>query len=152
MCVQHPSEVEPADAEPFEFSALRLRPPLSQNGTITWNTQASDGFDIVGLSADHQERVRLFFLSMRYDAGNISADNLERVRSSCGAFFCEYLNCWQVKQLARKDAMYPLTAADLNSIWKARLHLKNIEEALPKVPLLVASASLRAERPALAQS
>jgi hypothetical protein len=41
--------------------------------------------------------------------------------------------CFKVKQLARKDAMYPLTPSDLNSIWKARLHLKNIEEALPKV-------------------
>jgi hypothetical protein len=30
--------------------------------------------------------------------------------------------------------MYPLTASDLNSIWKARLCLMNIEEALPKVP------------------
>jgi len=41
--------------------------------------------------------------------------------------------CFKVKQLARKDAMYPLTPSDLNSIWRARLHLKNIEEALPKV-------------------
>jgi hypothetical protein len=51
---------------------------------------------------------------------------------------CVFQLLWQVKQLARKDAMYPLTAADLNSIWKARLHLKNIEEALPKVLLLIA--------------
>ena len=85
MCVQFPSDVEPADAETFEFSALRLRPPVSQNGNITWNTQACDGFEIAGLPPANQERVRLFFLSMRYDAGNLSADNLERVRPLFGA-------------------------------------------------------------------
>ncbi len=79
MCVQIPSDVEAANAETFEFSALRLRPPLSQNGTVTWNTQAADGFELAGLSPDHHERVRLFFLSMRHDAGNLSAESLERV-------------------------------------------------------------------------
>jgi hypothetical protein len=86
MCVQLPSDAEPTDIENFEFSTLRLRPPLCQSGSVIWNTQATDGFEITGLSQSHQERVRLFFLSMRYDAGNLSAESLERVRCCCGAF------------------------------------------------------------------
>ena len=86
MCVQLPLDAEPADIENFEFSTLRLRPPLCQSGSVIWNTQASDGFEITGLSPSHQERVRLFFLSMRYDAGNLSAESLERVRFFCAAF------------------------------------------------------------------
>lgn len=133
MCVQLPLDAEPADIENFEFSTLRLRPPLCQSGSVIWNTQASDGFEITGLSPSHQERVRLFFLSMRYDAGNLSAESLERVRFSVEHLLWRVTLCFKVKQLARKDAMYPLTPSDLNSIWRARLHLKNIEEALPKV-------------------
>jgi hypothetical protein len=49
------------------------------------------------------------------------------------SFFQRVTRLRQVKQLARKDAMYPLTPSDLSCIWKARLLLKNIEEALPKV-------------------
>jgi hypothetical protein len=70
---------------------------------------------------------------MRFDAGSLSADHVERVRSFA-VCLAQIVTCSrQVKQLARKDAMYPLTPSDLSSIWKARLHLKNIEEALPKV-------------------
>ena len=39
--------------------------------------------------------------------------------------------------------MYPLTPSDLASIWQARLQLRNIEEALPKVLALLQQANYR---------
>lgn len=72
---------------------------------------------------------------MQHDAGALSADTLERVGSLCRVPLLSFVTFrfFKVKQLVRKDAMYPLTSSDLISIWKARLHLKNVEEALPKV-------------------
>jgi hypothetical protein len=133
LYVQLPLSNEQTDAEMFECSTLCLRPPIDQNDHIQWNSLFVDGFDHLGLSPDCLERVRVFVLSMRFDAGSLSADHVERVRSFA-VRLAQIVTCSrQVKQLARKDAMYPLTPSDLSSIWKARLHLKNIEEALPKV-------------------
>jgi hypothetical protein len=134
LFVQCASDIQSDATEPFEFSTLRLRPPLDLSGIVTWSSSSADGFDVTGLSPAHMERVRTFFISMRYDAGTLSADTLERVGSLCRVPLLIFVTfrC-KVKQLVRKDAMYPLTSSDLMSIWKARLHLKNVEEALPKV-------------------
>ena len=134
LFVQCASDIQSDATEPFEFSTLRLRPPLDLSGIVTWSSSSADGFDVTGLSPAHMERVRTFFISMRYDAGTLSADTLERVGSLCrGPLLIFVTFRCKVKQLVRKDAMYPLTSSDLMSIWKARLHLKNVEEALPKV-------------------
>ena len=83
---------------------------------------------------------------MRLDAGTLSADTLERVGSLCRVPLLSFVTFRsKVKQLVRKDAMYPLTSSDLISIWKARLHLKNVEEALPKVWLLSAASFFKCQ-------
>lgn len=134
LFVQCASDIQSDTTESFEFSSLRLRPPLDLSGIVTWSSSSADGFDVTGLSPAHLERVRTFFISMRLDAGTLSADTLERVGSLCRVPLLSFVTFRsKVKQLVRKDAMYPLTSSDLISIWKARLHLKNVEEALPKV-------------------
>jgi hypothetical protein len=81
--VQCASDVQSDATELFEFSSLRLRPPLDLDGIVTWSSSSADGFDVSGLSQDHLEQVRTFFISMRYDAGTLSADTVERVGSFC---------------------------------------------------------------------
>jgi hypothetical protein len=78
--LQIPLSDEPISADMFEYSTLRLRPPIDHSDSIQWSTLAADGFDPVGLSPDCLERVRVFLLSMRFDAGSLSADHVERVR------------------------------------------------------------------------
>jgi hypothetical protein len=78
LFVQCASDVQSDATELFEFSSLRLRPPLDLNA---WSSSSADGFDVTGLSQDHLEQVRSFFISMRYDAGTLSADIVERVGS-----------------------------------------------------------------------
>lgn len=89
LFVQCASDIQSDATESFEFSSLRLRPPLDLSGIVTWSSSSADGFDVAGLSPAHLERVRTFFISMRYDAGTLSADTLERVGFRvCVVFLC----------------------------------------------------------------
>ena len=116
LYVRLPSDAEQGDEEAFEFATMRLRPPLVRPISFVGNSDAVVAVDAAGFSPDQLERVCI---------------------SLFAAFIFMQLICLQVKLLAQKDAMYPLTPSDLAAIWQARLQLRNIEEALPKVlPLM----------------
>jgi hypothetical protein len=131
LFVRLPTESDVASSESFEFATLQLSPQGDAAAFATSVMPVAED-QLIG---QETSRSHPFYLSMRLDAGGLSADKIERVRiflSKEFLFLCVTLFC-KIKLLARKDAMYPLTAADLSSIWQARMHLTSIEEALPKV-------------------